>query len=282
MPPLSSPAAGDPDWLELSRRAARNLGEVLAGHPTTRERAVETGEEHGGDRSLVIDRDAEAGVFALLDEFHRDGHRFSAVSEERGEVDYGDPTVKVVIDPIDGSLNAKRDLPHHAISIAVADGPTMADVSFGYVYDYGPGEEWVARRGRGATMNGERLDPGLGERRNREGRLELVGIESADPRWVAESMDGLLAHAHRLRALGSIAITLCQVAAARMDAMVSLRRCRAFDAAAGQLIVRESGGVVAFPAFEDPLCAPLDLEPRSPVVAARTPETLSALRGIPS
>ena len=52
--------------------------------------------------------------------------------------------------------------------------------------------------------------------------------------------------------------------------MVSLWNCRAVDAAAGQLIVRESGGVVAFPACDDPLAAPLDLEPRSPVVAART------------
>src|SRR5204863_277376 len=80
----------------------------------------------------------------------------------------------------------KRGLPHHAISIAVADGPTMADVSFGYVYDYGPGEEWVARREEGATLDGERIDPALGERRNRAGKLEVLGLESADPRWVAE------------------------------------------------------------------------------------------------
>ena len=57
----------------------------------------------------------------------------------------------VVIDPIDGSTNAKRGLPHHSLSIAVADGPTMADVVFGYVYDFGPQEEWTATRGGGAV-----------------------------------------------------------------------------------------------------------------------------------
>ena len=270
------------DWLRLCRRAAEALRDVLAEAPSTRERAVETGERgEGGDRTLVIDSAAEDAVFALLDELHADGYRFRAVSEERGEVDYGDPGVLVVVDPIDGSLNAKRALPHHAISVAVADGPTMADVAFGYVYDFGPREEWVARRGAGAMLDGDPLDPGLGERRNRAGKLEVIGLESADPRWIAEVADLLPEHAARVRALGSIAITLCQVAAARLDGMFTIKRTRAVDAAAGQLIVREAGGHVAFPGFDDPLGAPLDVVARSPVVAARSAATLAELATLP-
>jgi myo-inositol-1(or 4)-monophosphatase len=269
-------------WLGLCRHAAEALRDVLAEAPSTRQRAVETGERgEGGDRTLVIDSAAEDAVFALLDELHAGGYRFRAVSEERGEVDYGDPRVVVVVDPIDGSLNAKRDLPHHAISIAVADGPTMADVAFGYVYDYGPGEEWVARRGQGAMLDGDPLDPELGERRNRAGKLEVIGLESADPRWIAEVADLLPEQAARVRALGSIAITLCQVAAARLDGMFTIKRTRAVDAAAGQLIVREAGGHVAFPGFADPLGAPLDLVAHSPVVAARSAATLADLSTLP-
>ncbi len=52
--------------------------------------------------------------------------------------------------------------------------------------------------------------------------------------------------------------------------MVSLRRCRGVDAAAGQLIVREAGGLVSFPGLGEPLAAPLDAAPRAPVVAARS------------
>jgi fructose-1,6-bisphosphatase/inositol monophosphatase family enzyme len=63
--------------------------------------------------------------------------------------------------------------------------------------------------------------------------------------------------------------------------MVSLRNARGVDSAAGQLIVREAGGVVGFPSFEDPLTAPLDAEPTSPVVAARTAQTLHELERIP-
>ncbi|MDX6648807.1 MAG: monophosphatase [Solirubrobacteraceae bacterium] len=280
MPPAGALEA---DWLGLCRRAAQTLEAVLSDAPTTRERAEETGERgEGGDRTLIIDQEAEDAVFALLDELHADGHRFCAVSEERGVVDYGSSDVRVIVDPIDGSLNAKRGLPHHAISIAVADGPTMADVAFGYVYDYGPGEEWAARRGEGATLDGRRLDPGVPERRDANGKLEVLGLESADPRWIAEVAHVLPDHAARVRALGSIAITLCQVAAARLDAMLTIKRTRAVDAAAAQLIVREAGGHVAFPAFDDPLGAPLDIAPHSPVVAARTAATLAQLTGVPT
>jgi myo-inositol-1(or 4)-monophosphatase len=255
---------------------------MLAERPTIAERVRETGTRgEGGDKTLLIDEAAEDVVFAELDALHAAGARFTAVSEERGVVDFGSPDVLVVIDPIDGSTNAKRGLPHFALSVAVADGPTMADVYFGFVQDFGPDEEWVAWRGEGATLDGRTLDPTLCERRTGNGKLEILGVESADTRWVVQSADALAETAHRLRAIGAIAVSLCQVAAARFDAMASLKRCRAVDAAAAQLIVREAGGSVAFIAFDDPLAAPLDLEPRSPVIAARTPEGLEAVARIP-
>jgi myo-inositol-1(or 4)-monophosphatase len=278
--------ARGPDWLGAARAATEELRAVLAAAPTTAQRAVETGSRgEGGDRTLEIDAAAEAAVLRQLAALHADGARFAAVTEERGRVDFGfDPAapVLVVVDPLDGSKNAKRGLPHHALSLAVADGATMADVVFGFVHDLGPGEEWVARRGEGARLNGAPLDPAVPERRV-GGKLELLGIESADPRWVRESADALADAAHRLRAVGAIAVSLCQVAAARLDGMVTLRRCRAVDVAAGQLIVREAGGVVAFTSCSSPLDAPLDvLEPVSPIVAARSEEGLAELARVPA
>jgi len=271
----------DPDWLGASRRAAQALADILAEHPTTADRIVETGERgEGGDRTLEIDAAAERAVFAELERLHDEGARFTVVSEERGTVDYGGDGTLVIVDPIDGSMNAKRGISHHALSIAVAEGPTMADVVFGYVFDLGPGEEWVAERGSGAELDGARLDTSIGERRTGDGKLELVGIESADPRWLRDAADPLVETVHRIRAMGTIAVTLCQVAAARLDGMTTLRGSRAVDAAAGQLIVREAGGHVCFPACAEPLGAPLDLAPHSPVVAARTEQGLRELAGI--
>ena len=71
------------------------------------------------------------------------------VSEEVGRV--GNGATLVVVDPIDGSLNAKRGIPFFSLSIAVAEGgETMDDVFFGFVHDFGTGEEWTAHARRAA------------------------------------------------------------------------------------------------------------------------------------
>jgi myo-inositol-1(or 4)-monophosphatase len=273
----------DADWLGACRRAVQGLQGVLAASPSTVERARETGTRgSGGDRTLVLDDSAESVMLAELETIRAEGYAFQALSEERGIIDFGDDRVRVIVDPIDGSLNAKRDACHYALSVAVADGDTMADVDFAFVHDFGSSEEWWARRGEGAWLDGVRLDPSLPERRSGDGKLELLGIESADPRWVQASIGPLIDSAHRLRALGTIAATLCQVAAARFDGMVTLRRTRGVDAAAGQLIVREAGGLVVFSAFEEPLGAPLDATPSSHLVAARNERTLAELQRIPA
>ena len=277
---MSGPA---PDWLGVARSAAEEVRQILAAAPSTVERARETGTRgEGGDRTLEIDAAAEDAVFRRLQELHRQGHRFTAISEERGRVEFGGDGVRVVIDPLDGSKNAKRGIPHHALSIAVAEhGATMADVVFGYVHDFGTSEEWTARAGARALLNGVLLDRDVPERRVGD-KIEMLGVESADPRWLRDAADDLAAHAHRVRALGAMAVTLCQVAAGRLDGMVTLRRCRAVDVAAAQLIVREAGGAVRFLGAPSPLDAPLDvMEPVFPLVAARREATLDELATIP-
>jgi myo-inositol-1(or 4)-monophosphatase len=74
--------------------------------------------------------------------------------------------------------------------------------------------------------------------------------------------------------LGSVALSLCMVAAGRLDAMVTLRDVRSVDVAAGQLLVREVGGALAFPGGDA-----LDLEMRSRALAARDGVLLERLVG---
>ena len=251
------------DWLGICRRIVAAQRAVYAATPSSEARTVYEGVGEGGDRTLVIDRECEDAVFAELEQLAAQGASFVAISEERGEVSFGSGgEARVVIDPIDGSLNARRTIPSHSLSIAVASGPSMADVEFGFVHDFGADEEFSARRGEGARL-GE-----VPARVAAEGeRLEVVGLESAEPGWSQAPLRALEGKAYRLRVVGSIAITAAYVGVGRFDAMLSLRACRSVDAAAAQLFVREAGGAVAFGelALED---AALDLEARYPIAAA--------------
>jgi myo-inositol-1(or 4)-monophosphatase len=260
------------DWLSICRGAEAAARAALDGFPATADRARTAGKGEGGDMALVIDRAAEDAILAELDVT---GLGLTAVSEERGEVPLnGGGPVHVVIDPIDGSRNAKRGLPAFSVSIAVADGNRLGDVFFAFVRDCTLGEEWSAMAGRGAWQDGEPL-PAL----DPEAGLEMVGLEFIHPALVAQAADGLAATgASRLRAIGSIALTLCYVAAGRLDGMVALGDCRSVDIAAGQLIVREAGGLLAYPDDgPDPLAAPLSLDWRSRVFAAAGPTGLERL-----
>jgi myo-inositol-1(or 4)-monophosphatase len=262
---MSAMDALSADWPAICRRIVAAQRRLFDETPGIEARTQYEGVGEGGDRSLVIDRRCEDAIFAELERLAEDGASFLAISEERGEVAFGDGgPARVVIDPIDGSLNARRTLPSHSLSIAVASGPSMADVELGYVYDFGAGEEFVARRGAGATLDGSPIEVAAaagGE------KLELLGIESAEPgrlRPVVEALDGRV---YRLRVIGSIAITAAYVAAGRLDGMLSLRPCRSVDAAAAQLIVREAGGAVAFGdlALDE---ADLGLDARYPIATA--------------
>jgi myo-inositol-1(or 4)-monophosphatase len=264
-------ALPDADFLGLCRGAAHAAREAVAGLASTAERAVPHGEGEGGDTTLAVDRVAEDAVFSVL---ASSGVPLLVVSEERGEValnggDEADGSVRVVVDPVDGSMNAKRGLPFACVSIAVASGASMADVEVAFVAELDPPRDWWAVRGEGAFVGDtERLGPLA------PGPLEVLGLETARPALVAGAADAIArVEARRLRVLGSVAIAMCLVAAGRLDAMVTLREVRSVDVAAAQLIVAEAGGAVALPGGDA-----LDLALRTRAAAARDAGMLERLR----
>ena len=229
------------DWLDICRASVADVQRVLVELPTRVEREPVLGQGLGGDDTTAIDKAAEDAILA----------RFR---------------------PIDGSLNAKRGIPFFSVSIAVAEGPTMGDVHFGYVYDFGTGEEWIGERGKGATLNGERLVV------RPKDTIEILSFEATLTSLVARDATKVAELAYRLRIMGSLALSLCHLAAGRVDAVCSLKAARTVDIAAAQLLVREAG--LAIELFDDARSfaeAELDLEGRSRIAAAGTPELCRAL-----
>jgi myo-inositol-1(or 4)-monophosphatase len=252
-------------WLGLCRACVADIERVLEQLPTRAEREPVLRRGEGGDDTTAIDQAAEDAVVARLE---ASGESFVLVSEELGTRMFGTGGSRVVVvDPIDGSVNAKRGIPFFSFSLAVAEGPTMGEVVFGYVHDFGTGEEWTATRGEGAYLDGGRL----GAVRPKDA-IEMLSFEGTTAAAIAARAGGVAEVADRYRVMGSLALSLCHLAAGRVDAVCSLKEARSVDIAAAQLLVSECG--LAIELFEDPpfAAAPLDLVPRSRLVAAGTSE----------
>jgi myo-inositol-1(or 4)-monophosphatase len=253
-----------PDWLALCRGSRDDVRAVLGSMPGRAQREPVVGDGEGGDDTTAIDAAAEAVILARFR-----GEDVRIVSEEAGLE--GDGRWTIVVDPIDGSLNAKRGIPFFSISIAVADGDTMDDVVFGYVYDFGANEEWMAVRGEGALLNGGPI-PDLPR-----DYIQFMSLEATRAQLVYESLAKLAPLTDRVRVMGAQALTYCHMAAGRTDAVVCLKPSRSVDFAAAQLIVRERGCAIEL--VDDPPLdsARLDLVPRSRIVAAANSELIAAI-----
>jgi myo-inositol-1(or 4)-monophosphatase len=262
------------DWLTVCREATAAVADALEQLPTRVEREPRVGAGQGGDETTAVDAAAERAVVERLQALHEEGLEFTLVSEELGVRVFGDGSspLRVVLDPIDGSLNAKRGIPFFSLSLAVASGETMADVELGFVYDFGSGEEWTARRGQGAFLDGRALD-GPGPKDS----VEILSFEATRTDLVAERVAKMVGLAYRTRIMGSLALSLCHLAAGRVDAVCSLKPARSVDIAAAQLLVRERGLAIDLPEAPPFDLAPLDVAARSRVVAAGTPEGAAEL-----
>lgn len=234
---------------------------------------VDLGQGAGGDRTLQIDRACEEAIEAVLRERAPFPHRL--VSEESGISGLGDAPWWVVVDPLDGSLNAKRGLGLFGASIAVADGDALGDARVGYIEDFLRPQVFSAVRGHGvlsAGSAGETLDP----HRFESDVVEIVLLEAKRPDrhdFRFQDLAGVggqpLSENLRIRQLGSIALALAYVAVGVADIMVAAVQSRSVDLAAGLLILAEAGGGAAALADADILAQPLDLGKRLPFVAWR-------------
>jgi myo-inositol-1(or 4)-monophosphatase len=201
---------------------------------------AEVGTGAGGDRTVELDRRAEAEALEELTALARRGERFSLLSEEAGLVDLGADYPRVLLDPVDGSRNAKRGLPVVGMMLGLAEGPALAQLQIGYVLNAISGERWHAVRGGGAFREGKLIRPA---RYGAPGRIEVLSLETS-PGSLLEAAR-LVEKSSKLRLLGSAALALAHTATGGIDVYCTPTAHRLFDMAAGVLMVEEVGGVAS-------------------------------------
>jgi myo-inositol-1(or 4)-monophosphatase len=255
------------EWLRVFERTSRRVGEAVTPLLGTEAGRKELGQGAGGDRTVELDQRAETVALEELRALAAGGQRFSLLSEEVGLVDLGAQWPRVLLDPVDGSLNAKRGLPVVGVILAVLEGPTLADLRLGYVANLISGERWHTIRGEGTFRDGERVVP---MRVAPPGGIEVVGTECSSRDL--PKLDPLFRHASKLRLLGSIAVSLVHAATGGVDVYASPMRMRIFDCAAGSLMIQEVGGVVTDLQGRSLDGVAVDLDSRTTVLASAHPD----------
>ena len=213
------------------------------------------------------------------------------ISEEVGELKLGKGTKRIIkltqelkrtdlteeetpkfiflIDPIDGTSNAIKEIPAYAISIAIAEVnqgrlATINDVELGFVYNLANGNFIEAEKGKGCHLNNEPLTPSTNVQIN---KMTLGGFTKSGTSEASKLVD----RARRMRVLGSVVLELSYVASGRYDAFLDLRGSRIIDIAAGKLILDETGCIIT-DKYGHKLNNILSIYEKSIVVAANNKE----------
>lgn len=185
-----------------------------------------------------VDRESER---IIADALHHAFPEHGVQGEENGQI-YPQGEYNWVIDPLDGTLNFVRGIPHFCISIACMKGRR---VEHGVILDPVHNEEFVASRGAGAQLNGKRIRVTTPSRL--DASVLATGIPPDTIRRHNVAYMGMLGDFTEqcvgVRRMGSAALDLAYVAAGRVDGMFELG-LSLWDIAAGVLLVTEAGGFV--------------------------------------
>ncbi|HEY8948497.1 MAG TPA: inositol monophosphatase family protein [Rhizomicrobium sp.] len=215
---------------KAGRRLIRDFGEV---------ENLQISVKGPGDFVSVADQRTES---ILVGELQRARAGYPILTEETGLIDGPDKSHRFIIDPLDGTTNFLHGIPHFAISIGLErDGVLVSGVVYNPVTD----EMFTAEKGHGAFLNDNRLR--VAARKDLKMSLAATGIPymgKPDHARFSAELSAVMAATSGVRRFGSAALDLAWVAAGRYDAYWE-RNLKAWDIAAGVLMVREAGGVVS-------------------------------------
>lgn len=216
-------------------KAARAAGTLILRHMGKLD-ALNVVEKARQDYASEVDAAAEAEI---IRELRRAFPDYAILAEESGAMGKGRYTF--VVDPLDGTSNYLRGLPHFCVSIALVEN---GEPIHGVVFDPLRNELFTASRGAGALLNDRKIR--VGERKELAGSLLVTGFPPRERKRLApqlEAISKLMAEIEDIRRTGSAALDLAYVACGRADGYFEAG-IKPWDIAAGLLLVREAGGRV--------------------------------------
>ncbi|PMJ93103.1 inositol-1-monophosphatase [Vibrio sp. 10N.261.55.A7] len=223
--------------LNIAIRAARKAGNHIAKSLENPDK-IESTLKGTHDFVTNVDREAEALIIDTIKSSYPD---HSIVAEENGLIEGRDNDVQWIIDPLDGTTNFVKGIPHFAVSIAVRiNGKTEVAC----VYDPMLNELFTAQRGAGAQLNNGRLR--VNPLKDLNGAILATGFpykQKQHSESYFKIMSALFVDCADFRRTGSAALDLCYLSAGRVDGFFELG-LKPWDLAAGELIARESGAIL--------------------------------------
>lgn len=216
-------------------KAARQAGTLMLRHMSKLD-SLNIVEKARQDYASEVDSLVETEI---IRELRRAYPEAAFLAEESGAMGKGRQTF--VIDPLDGTSNYLRGFPHFCVSIALVENGEPTD---GVIFDPLRNELFTASKGAGALLNDKKIR--VSERKELEGSILVTGFPPRERARLAPQLDtirALLSEAEDVRRTGSAALDLAYVACGRVDAYFEAG-IKAWDVAAGMLLVREAGGRV--------------------------------------
>ncbi len=217
----------------IAARAARAAGNIILRY-MNRIDGLNIVEKQQLDFVSEVDKLAEAEIIKELRRAYPD---HAILAEESGATGKG--PLQWVIDPLDGTHNYLRGIPHFCVSIALLDKGVPVH---GVVFDPLRDELYTASKGDGAYLNDRRMR--VTKRENLGGAMIATGFPFRQREHLAAQLDitrAILGQAEDIRRSGSAALDLAYVAAGRLDGYFEIG-LKPWDMAAGVLLVHEAGG----------------------------------------
>ncbi|MBE6486238.1 MAG: bifunctional fructose-bisphosphatase/inositol-phosphate phosphatase [Methanosphaera stadtmanae] len=253
-------------WLELCPQIAEKVENAI--DSARKDPNVTSITKIGADGTPThkIDEYAEDAALEVL---KNTGKSLTIISEEIGTIKLGDNQAEAVLimDPLDGTTNAMKNIPCYGISIAIAstennkslENITLDDIEVAFVKNFPTGDTYIAVKNKFAYKNSKPIHVSEVEEAKKATLSTYLYRSKCD-------MNNIYSHVRRMRIMGAIAVEMCFVAEGIYDVFLDTQAVRVLDIAASQLIIKEAGGYIT-DIKSNVLSSQIDLLEKTTIVA---------------